>query len=202
MDIAPTILSATLDTTIATMEGKNLLSYMTDTNESSKVFLERERHAYVRKENLSYPMRAVRTTNFLYINSLKPDRWPAGDPEAVYAVGEYGDIDSSPTKFFLMDHLNTSTLNREGNLDKIPAEYLAGLSFNKRPSEELYDLNVDPFQLNNIVQDIKYADSLNVLRNHLKEWQVATDDPRLTEKGEEIDTYQYYGNKFLEKREK
>jgi arylsulfatase A-like enzyme len=92
MDIAPTILSATLDTTIATMEGKNLLSYMTETNESSKVFLERERHAYVRKENLSYPMRAVRTSNFLYINNLKPDRWPAGDPEAVYAVGEYGDI--------------------------------------------------------------------------------------------------------------
>ena len=66
------------------------------------MFLERERHAYVREGNLSYPSRAIRTQSYLYIRNLRPDRWPAGDPALVHSVGPYGDVDGSPTKDLML----------------------------------------------------------------------------------------------------
>ena len=38
------------------------------------IFIERERHANVRHDNQSYPIRAIRTRDFLYIRNLRPDR--------------------------------------------------------------------------------------------------------------------------------
>lgn len=193
IDLAPTILGATLDTTIAAMEGKNLLSYLNETKTSKYVFLERERHAHVREGNLSYPIRAVRTKNFLYINNLKPDRWPAGDPKHVYSVGKYGDNDNSPSKDYLIDHIMASAIKQEGTLNKPTVADLAALAFYQRPLEELYDLRIDPFQLHNVVNDIAYKDSLAILRERVTKWREATNDPRLTGKGDAIETYPYFG---------
>ena len=52
-----------------------------------RVFVERERHAQVRRGDLSYPARAVRTERSPYVSNVRPDRWPAGDPEMHVAVG-------------------------------------------------------------------------------------------------------------------
>ena len=62
------------------------------------VFIERERHANVRAGDASYPMRGVRTGRFLYVRNLRPDLWPAGDPQFWKAVGPFGDIDGGPSK--------------------------------------------------------------------------------------------------------
>ena len=75
----------------------------------------RERHVDVAREgNLPYPMRALRTKEFLYIRNFKPDRSPAGDPKqaltpeamasgAVETDNRIGfaDMDQGPTKFRL-----------------------------------------------------------------------------------------------------
>lgn len=42
---------------------------------------ERERHANVRRGDLSYPVRAIRMNDYLYIRNFRADRWPAGDPQ-------------------------------------------------------------------------------------------------------------------------
>ena len=67
-----------------------------------RVFIERERHANVRRGDLSYPARAIRTAGYLYVHNYRPERWPAGDPEMYFAVGPFGDIDDGPTKQLLM----------------------------------------------------------------------------------------------------
>lgn len=85
------------------------------------MYLERERHANVRRGDLSYPIRGVRTGDYLYLWNLEPDRWLAGDPEFYWAVGEYGDVDSSPTKDYLL-------------LAQKPEPYFR-LCFGKRPAE-------------------------------------------------------------------
>ena len=69
--------------------------------ERDAVFVERERHANVRKGDLSYPVRGIRTQEFLYLRNLHPERWPAGDPEYYWSVGEFGDVDYTPTKRLL-----------------------------------------------------------------------------------------------------
>ena len=68
------------------------------------VFIERERHANVRRGDLSYPIRGIRTKDFLYLRNLRPDRWPAGDPELYFAVGPYGDVDGSRTKGHILSN--------------------------------------------------------------------------------------------------
>ena len=70
------------------------------------VFVERERHANVRRGDLSYPIRGIRTKDFLYLRNLRPDRWPAGDPAGLFAVGDYGDVDSSKAKDFILANQN------------------------------------------------------------------------------------------------
>jgi arylsulfatase A-like enzyme len=85
---------------------KKLLLNEQDTNARDAVFMERERHANVRHNNLSYPVRAVRTREFLYIRNLRPDRWPAGDPDVFFIHGRpFGDVDTTRVKDFLL-HLD------------------------------------------------------------------------------------------------
>jgi N-sulfoglucosamine sulfohydrolase len=53
------------------------------------------------------PMRAIRTRDFLYIRNFRPDRWPAGTPDAECAVvpGRWlADCDNGPSKSELVDH--------------------------------------------------------------------------------------------------
>ena len=43
--------------------------------------------------------------------------------------------------------------------------------------EEFYDLKNDPFELNNIINDIRYKDEINNLREELDNWIKMINDP-------------------------
>ena len=118
--------------------------------------IERERHAHVRDGNLSYPVRAIRTRDYLYVRNFRPDRWPAGDPRLVFAVGPFGDIDGSPTKSLLIDRQN----------DPAIAKYFR-LATAKRPAHELYDLRNDPHQIENVAGRPAYHAAERRLRQQL-----------------------------------
>ncbi|BAX78791.1 hypothetical protein ALGA_0397 [Labilibaculum antarcticum] len=45
-----------------------------------------------------------------------------------------------------------------------------------RPSEELYDLKEDPFELNNLALNPKYSEELSHYSQILKNWIIETDD--------------------------
>ncbi len=135
-----------------------------------RVFLERERHANARKGGLSYPIRAVRTRDFLYIRNFEPGRWPAGGPEAHKSVGQYGDVDNSITKFLVMD-----MEGRGGAPDFFQ------LAFGKRPAEELYQVLKDPYQLNNLAGRRAFRKEMKRMRASLSKWMAATGDLRAAE---------------------
>lgn len=183
IDLAPTLLEAAGLPKSEGMQGQSLARYLNGkptTNQA--IFVERERHAQVRAGNLGYPARAIRTAQFLYIQNLKPDRWPAGDPKEIMAVGSYGDIDNGPAKRYLIEH---------------QGEYrsLADQATRKRPAEELYNLQKDPTQQTNVANSPTYRTTREKLSHQLQAWRQRTSDPRLTTEGEVIDTYPYYGNK-------
>jgi N-sulfoglucosamine sulfohydrolase len=162
---------------------KNLMLGKPDSFKRDAVFMERERHANVRKENMSYPIRGVRTREFLYLRNLRPDRWPAGDPDVLFLHGRpYGDVDTTHVKDFLLTH--------EG--DPAFAKKIS-LIFAKRPAEELYDLKSDPHQLNNIAHKAEYADALQRCRQRVDDWMLQTNDPRIDPAYDEWDKFPYYG---------
>lgn len=182
VDIAATFLDVAGIAPPAIMDGKSLLPVLTGgaASHRSEVFIERERHARARAGNTGYPVRAVRTKEFLYVRNLKPDRWPAGDSGAEFSEGVYGDIDRGPSKAFLV---------------KQQPEPFATLALHKRPAEELYDLRSDPHQLKNVAANKKYAAALAALRAKVDSWMLETKDPRRNGGGAEIEQYPYFGRK-------
>ena len=156
-----------------------------DGKDRTKVFTERERHANVRNGDQSYPARAIRTEGFLYIRNFRPERWPAGDPQLVFSVGPFGDIDDGPTKQLLMKYRDGTPEQRK----------LHDLSMAKRPAEELYDCAKDPHQMRNVADDPAYAKVKGELRGELEAWMLATADPRADARGgdDRWDTFKYYG---------
>lgn len=184
-DLAPTFLDAAGLRPPGSMTGRSLWPLLRGERVSGReqVFVERERHANVRKGDLSYPMRAVRTRDFLYIRNFRPDRWPAGDPEKYIAVGPFGDIDDGPTKQLL--------LSRHA-ADAVIAPFF-DLATAKRPAEELYDLRGDPWQMVNVAGNPQHARVTKELRAALDKWMRQTGDPRARSDADPWDGYPYYG---------
>lgn len=172
IDFGPTILEAAGQAVPDAFSGTSLFPLIRGEaaakNARQEVFLERERHANVRKGNLSYPVRGLRTDEYLYLRNFEPDRWPAGDPTTHKSVGQYGDVDNSITKYLIMD--------MEGQ-EQAP-DYFR-LTFGKRPAEELYHLPEDPYQLRNLAQDPGHQAALEDMRSRLEVWMRQTSDRRL-----------------------
>ena len=176
-DLCPTFLEAAGLKPSPEMTGRSLLPLLEGRRDPREhVFLERERHADVRAGRLGYPMRAVRTRDFLYIRNLRPDRWPAGDPP------RFGDVDGGPTKDYMLERR-----------DERPFQRLFDLAFGKRPAEELYDLKNDPHEMDNVAGDSRYAAAKARLRAVLDRWMRDTADPRAVRDEDPWDTYPYFG---------
>ena len=166
-DLAPTVLEIAGQKVPGSVTGRSLLPLLTTDAAASgwdRVVFGRERHANVRQGDLSYPARAIRTTEWLYIRNLRPDLWPAGDPEKWKAVGSFGDVDGGPSKEQLI-------ARRDQDLERF-----FRLAFEKRPAAELYDLARDPWQLENLAP--KRPEVIEKLDAELTKWLVETSDPR------------------------
>ena len=175
------------------MTGKSLLGLLLSGKsgrvepQRDRVFTGKERHAY-----LGYPTRAIRTHEFLYIRNFAPDRYAGGDPSGddprepplVTRNGydnPFGDIDGSPTKYFMLKHR-----------DQPAVRPLFELAFAQRPAEELYDLRNDPDQLHNVATDSRHTAAKARLAEALMSELKATKDPRVLGRGGSFDEYPYY----------
>lgn len=185
-DFAPTFLAAAALEPLPKTTGRSLLPLWLGSKSwqpRDAVFLERERHANVRRGDRSYPVRAIRTADFLYVRNFEPDLWPAGDPQLWYSVGDFGDVDFTLTKQFLLQHRD----------DPDVRPYFE-MNFGKRPAEELYDLAKDPDQTRNVAADPAYADALAALARRVNSWMRQSGDPRADNPHDDRwDRYPYFG---------
>jgi len=187
-DFAPTFLEAAGVSIPTNMTGKSLLPIL-QSDRSGQIDPDRD-HVVVgverhfpggRKGGWGYPIRAIRTAQYLYIRNLTPNRWPTADPDGPVwpdddPTGGFGDCDGSPTKTYLCDHRQDQS-------------YHFDLAFGKRPAEELYDVKNDPYQLRNLADRNQYAKIKTELAARLKEDLIKTKDPRVLGKGQELDDY-------------
>jgi len=182
-DLAPTFLEAAGLRPLPEMTGRSVLPLLTSGKSDparDKVFFGRERHANVRAGNVGYPIRAIRTSQFLYLRNFEPSRWPAGDPPLYGDVDEHLSIDGSPSKQAVVEHGDRPDVKR-----------LFDFAFGKRPAEELYDLGQDPWQMNNVATESRYTETKTKLRAELDRYLIETKDPRALSEGAEFDRYYY-----------
>jgi uncharacterized sulfatase len=188
VDIFPTLMEAVGIETNTKYSGKSLLPLLkgSETNHFHQaIFAGRERHSHARHDNKGYPMRAVRTDDFMLIHNFHPDRFPAGDPQEILENGTLGemhqaytDIDASPSKDELLN-------NRTNPL--IEKYFLAATA--KRPEFELFCMKTDRNCMNNLAANPDYAETLaemkKILHNKLRE----TNDPRMGDNPDIWETY-------------
>ena len=173
IDFAPTFLETAGIEPPASMTGKSFAKFLTSDDVASPnefVLTGRERHTHARFDNLGYPSRTIRTPDYLYIRNIKPDRWPAGDPE------RYHDIDESPSKTLLLEN---------------PERYgsFLELAVGKRPGEELFDIRTDPACLHNLAGNPEHAADLDTLRAELDKLLTDQRDPRMFGAGDIFESY-------------
>ena len=205
-DLAPTILEIT-NTEPGTMMpifGRSIVNILKSKNpgivdESKKyVFAGRERHSSSRWNNLGYPQRAIRSEKYLLIWNLKPDLWPAGDPQAIdqetgkllpmFGIDDKGihhsdwaftDVDAAPAKSFLIENYSDEKIR-----------YFFDLAFAKRVEYELYDVRDDPYCLTNLCGMPEYSAVEKELKDELLNELKRSGDPRVVGPDKEIfETY-------------
>jgi N-sulfoglucosamine sulfohydrolase len=191
IDFAPTFLDAAGVKAPETMTGRSLMNIF-ESSKSGQVDPSRtmtvtglERHVWARPEGLPYPRRVIHTAKFVYIRNYEPDRWPMGGPDFKAShQGTFGDIDSGPTKSFMMQH-------------KAKFADLFAKSFEKLPEEELYAIDSDPAQMKNLASDAAHQEIKKALRKKMVIYLKTTADPRADGKSP-WDNYPFYsGNKYL-----
>jgi arylsulfatase A-like enzyme/sugar lactone lactonase YvrE len=144
------------------------------------VIIGRERHvAAARDDHSPYPVRALRTRDWLLVRNFHPERPPMGmppqgavDPAEVAAetYTVYADMDGSPTKAWLVAHAADPAWRT-----------VHDLAFAKRPATELYDLRADPWQVTNLAGRPEHAATEAALTKRLLDTLAAAGDPRVDE---------------------
>ena len=111
-----------------------------------------------------FPQRCVRDSRYKYVLNLNPENlWTThftkvpGIPESHKEVWD--------------------TWIEKARTDPQTAQLVDTIEHH--PAEELYDLQADPYELNNIAGKPEAAQILKKLRQKLKEWMVAQNDPAL-----------------------
>lgn len=193
IDFAPTFLEAVGLEVGKDMTGQSLMNIF-KSGKSGQVDPTRtmtvtglERHVWARPDGKTYPRRVIHTKEFAYIRNYEPDRWPMGGPDfAASHQGVFGDIDSGPTKSYMMEH--------RGDED---VKELFDKGFGKLPAEELYAIDKDPAQMKNLADDRDYAKVKAKLKKKMEDYQKKTDDPRINGKSPWDDYPFYAGDKYL-----
>lgn len=181
-DMAPTFLEAAGLKPSKQMTGRSLIPLLKSASsgqlDPTRTFAlsGMEKHVY------SYPSRALRTKDFLYIRNLSSEKWPTGEVEGHNPRYDFAttpwptesgafsfNIDPSPSKQYLRLHRNEEDTRR-----------FADLSFSEHLAEELYDLHKDPEQLANVAGQLDYAKIRQRLRQQLDAELIRSDDPRLS----------------------
>ncbi len=179
-DFAPTFFEAAGITPTHQMTGKSIMGILLS-EESGRIDQNRnfivvgkERHDRGRPNDVGYPVRAIRTDEFMYAVNFKTDRWPAGNPERGYP-----NIDGSPTKAMIIE------------LQKQGITRYWDLAMGKRPPEELYSMVDDEHCMRNLADDPKYEEVKADLRSRMFALLTAQKDPRILGNGDVFDNYIY-----------
>ncbi len=179
-DLMPTFLELAGAEIPDTVTGKSFLDVLRS-NKAGQVDMTRnrmlvgkERHDLGRPNDAGYPVRALRTEEFLYVRNFEPDTWPAGNPET-----DYRNVDDSPTKSRVLRSFD---------------EYYR-MSFGKRPAEELYHISEDPACVNNLAGKPEFFQIKTAMREEMMQTLVEEGDPRASGNEEVFETYRYTGRR-------
>jgi N-sulfoglucosamine sulfohydrolase len=163
LDLGPTILAAAGVSRPAHMQGRNFLASSKDA---------RRNYIYGHRDRMDERydvIRSVRDARYRYVRNY--DAWrPWAQPIRT--------AEQSP----VMQEWRRA--HAAGELNPVAARFFAA----QKPTEELYDAERDPHEVNNLAQQQRYADVLQRMRAEHQRWVLATKDNGLLPEAELLKT--------------
>lgn len=158
IDLLPTLVEAAGGQPIDGIDGRSFLPVLMGRTQSHRdvVFAS---HVNDNRMNV-YPMRAVRTQRWKYIRNLLPEA--AFTTHIDLVAGRLGQ------RAFFAEWEASAVSN--------PVAAATLRRYHQRPAEELYDLESDPNEQQNLAGQAASAITLQELRHRLDEWLTATED--------------------------
>ena len=152
IDIAPTIIDLANINPIKSFQGLSFKKLLIDPNKKFRnyVFAEHNWHDYEAHQ------RMVRDDSYLYIINSRSNFPLTGPLDAI----------NSPTYIDLTNALKNNVINSKQS----------EIFIKPRPKEELYKLNDDPYQFNNLMNKNIVPENYIVLKQKLNEWILTTGD--------------------------
>ncbi|MGI9429341.1 MAG: sulfatase family protein, partial [Bythopirellula sp.] len=156
LDLMPTLLAVGGCEPVADLPGLSLLPLLRGEQAPWREYLFTEFHLH--SAHNFYPQRTVRNARFKLIQNLMPGQENPG-------------YDFTLERFFT---------DLPKNIDAAPAHIRSAYQRMKTPPEfELYDLQADPHEFQNLADDAEHGPALAELTTRLAEWRVRTNDPLL-----------------------
>jgi arylsulfatase A-like enzyme len=151
VDLLPTMIEAAGGTTPADVDGRSFLKVLTNQSDTHRdeIFA-----AHTGDKNMNQaPMRCVRTERFKYIQNLAPEIKYTTHVSKGQDAGIYW---SSWVKLAQTDAEAAKVVER----------------YEHRAAEELYDVQSDPFEMNNLAPDSVHAGRLAQMRKKVNAWRL------------------------------
>jgi uncharacterized sulfatase len=160
VDLVPTLVAAAGGSPPTDIDGRSFLPILTGRESEFRdaVFTTHSGDGNMNE----YPIRAVRTAHWKYIRNLRPEA-------EFHTHIDLGKPDSGSRYW-------ASWVERAKS-DDTAAEIVR--RYVHRPAEELYDLDNDPLEMNNLVADPQHAELVSDLRTKLDNWMHSQGDAGL-----------------------
>ncbi|MEL6191122.1 MAG: sulfatase-like hydrolase/transferase [Bacteroidota bacterium] len=146
IDLAPTVLEFAGVPVPGWMHGEPIFSELAE-NPRSYIFAARDR-----MDNRYDSRRAIRNQRYKYIYNYSPEK--PYQQQITF-------LEQMPLMWDIL------RLKKEGKLAEVQSSWLT----NQKPREELYDLQEDPFELNNLAMNPAYNEIKTTLQRDLQKWQ-------------------------------
>jgi arylsulfatase A-like enzyme len=176
VDLAPTILELVGINIPKNMQGKSFLPVLSNTNEPGREYVFSERNWH----NCDEHIRSIRSLKYKLISNSYTD----------LPHGTAADISNSPTWRSLYEN---KQLGRLTNIQKLLFEA-------PRPAFEFYNLENDPWEVNNLIEKDEYSDIINEFKSELANWIIETKDFSSDERRRMDNTHRISGKKFDQTR--
>ncbi|MEM7559340.1 MAG: sulfatase-like hydrolase/transferase, partial [Planctomycetota bacterium] len=168
LDIAPTLLEATSAESIENLPGSALQPLFQAGSANWREHYFAEYHTHAAAPNF-FPQRCVRGQRYKLIESLLPD---TVHPDYANTIRKlHGDYERRKSEKAL--DLNQVIASSGPNVRR------AYELMRRPPRYQLFDLESDPFEFQNLADDPNYANVLSDLQSRLNNWRKETKDPLL-----------------------
>ena len=170
IDLMPTLLTITKSTPVVGLPGRSLVPLFKPGQSDWRTHLYAEYHTHAAAPNF-FPQRCVRDGRYKLIESLLPNTLHPDYKNTLTKLHRDYERREAPNTLNLMSAIKNAP----------PTVKQAYALMRKPPRYQLYDLQQDPYEFENLAETQEHTETLNRLRAKLTQWRKDTQDPLLND---------------------